>query len=81
MTPSPRRPEPVSVTAQVRRLTDLGAHDLAEVSVSEFASYADGLPDEPDALVVVHPTLVPAARLATATALNTRRSAAACTAG
>lgn len=30
MTSTPRRPEPVSITAQVKRLVHLGAHDLAD---------------------------------------------------
>lgn len=49
MTTIPRRPELVSMTAQVKRLIDLRARGLADVSVAEFTSYADGLPDEPDA--------------------------------
>lgn len=54
----------MSLADQVRRLLDLGVADVAGLSASEFAAYADGLPDEPDAVLAVHPAVASARRLA-----------------
>jgi hypothetical protein len=52
----------VSVESQLQRLTGLGVPELAGLDVRRCA---DGLPDEPGAVLVVHPSLLPAATLAT----------------
>jgi len=53
------------LTAQLDRLIDLGVPQLAGLAPAAFSDLAAGL-DEPDAdeTLVVHPTLVPASRLA-----------------
>ncbi|MBA3797844.1 MAG: hypothetical protein H0X18_01800 [Geodermatophilaceae bacterium] len=62
----------MSITAQVQRLIQLGAPELAGISGAEFTAYADGLPDKPGALLVIHTSLIPAAKLATLLWLNGR---------
>jgi hypothetical protein len=62
----------VTIRAQLHRLIDLGVHELAEVDVDEFSSYAVDLPDDPEAILAVSPLLVPAATLATLLRLNAR---------
>lgn len=49
---------------QIDRLVALGVPDLAGLAADRFRELAHGLPDRPDGLVVVHPDLVPASRLA-----------------
>jgi hypothetical protein len=55
----------VSIDEQLRRLVDHGVPELAGLGAGEFRAHAGGLPDEPGAVLVVHPALVPAATLAT----------------
>jgi len=62
----------MSTTAQLKLLMELGVHELADVSATEFATYAADLPDESDAVLVVHPSLVPAAELAPLLSLDGR---------
>lgn len=59
-------------TAQTARLVDLGVHTLAGLDATAFA---DLVPDAPagDAVLVVSPSLVPAADLAPLLALDGRR--------
>jgi hypothetical protein len=64
--------EPMSATGQVQRLLELGAHELAGVSARAFAAHAASLPDSTGATLAVHPTLIPAAQLATLLRLNDR---------
>lgn len=54
----------MSPADQVQALLERGVAELAGVSSAEFAGYADTLPDEPAAVVVVHPALVPTRGLA-----------------
>jgi hypothetical protein len=49
---------------QIDRLVALGVPDLAGLTADRFRELAAGLPDRPDGLVVVHPDLVAASRLA-----------------
>ena len=49
---------------QLRRLTELGLADLAGTSVSTLEAHANRLPDEPDSVLAIHPSLVTARRLA-----------------
>ncbi len=53
----------MTVTEQVRTLIDLGVADSAGTSVETLCSYARALPDHPDAIITVHPSLVPPSRL------------------
>jgi hypothetical protein len=62
----------MSTTEQLKRLISLDVHELAGVSATELTAYAADLADEPDALLVVHPTLVPAAELAPLLSLDGR---------
>ncbi len=55
----------MDVAAQLDRLVELGLPALAGISPAEFAGHAAGLPDEPGAVLAVHPSLVPAATLTT----------------
>jgi hypothetical protein len=55
----------VDVTSQLDRLVELGLPDLAGISADELAGHAADLPDEPGVVLAVHPSLVPAAVLAT----------------
>ena len=60
----------VPLTDQVRRLTELGVADLAGITSATLAGYAADLPDTPDAILVVHPTLVPPRALASLLCLD-----------
>jgi hypothetical protein len=62
----------VSVSSQLRQLIELGVPELAGLSIDDFSAHTDELPDEPDVVLVVHPSLVPAAKLATLLWLNGR---------
>ena len=48
---------------QLNRLLDAGVADAAGISAAELAAQAKHLPDEPGAILAVHPSLVPARRL------------------
>jgi hypothetical protein len=54
----------VTCTDQLQRLLDAGAAEAAGISAVELTAYAEALPDEPGAVLVVHPALAPARRLA-----------------
>jgi hypothetical protein len=54
----------VSRAEQWERLLDAGVAEAAGISAAELAAYADALPDEPGAVLAVHPALAPAHRLA-----------------
>ena len=67
----PRRPSRRSAalstpTAQAHRLVELGVPGLAGLSDAELVAHAEDLTDEggDEAVLVVHPSLVPASRLA-----------------
>lgn len=49
---------------QLKRLLDVGVHDAAGISAAELAAHAAALPDEPDAVLAVHPALASADQLA-----------------
>jgi len=51
-------------TAQLDHLLDLGLAELADIPATELRTLARGLPEEPGAVLAVHPALVPASRLA-----------------
>jgi hypothetical protein len=53
------------VSEQLTRLVEVGVADLAGLSGKELLAHADGLPEVPDSVLAVHPSLVPASRLAT----------------
>jgi hypothetical protein len=55
----------MTIAEQLERLVDAGVADLANVSPTQLAAYAERLPDEPGAVVAVHPKLVPARQLVT----------------
>lgn len=55
----------MSIANQLYRLIQVGIADLAGLNPDDLAAYAEDLPDEPDAVLVVHPALVPARQLAT----------------
>lgn len=55
----------MTVAEQVRTLVDVGVADLANLTPSALAQLAERLPDESDAVVAVHPSLVPARGLVT----------------
>lgn len=72
VTTTPRTTLP-SVDEQVQRLIDLGVPALAGLGADEFRQHAAALvtsADSGSALVVVHPSLVPASRLAPLLTLN-----------
>lgn len=54
----------MTIAEQAERLVDLGVHDLAGMPADELRTLAHGLPDGPDVVLAVHPSLVPASRLA-----------------
>ena len=54
----------MSLADQLRHLLDAGVPDAAGISASELTAYAAALPDEPGAVLAVHPTVAPARRLA-----------------
>jgi hypothetical protein len=51
------------VSEQIDRLVTLGVPGLAGITPEQFRELAAGLPDRPDGIVVVPPSLVPASRL------------------
>ncbi len=55
----------MDVSFQVQRLIELGVPDIAGLSTAEFSAHSGGLTDGSDAVLAVHPSLVPAAELAT----------------
>lgn len=67
---------PASVTAplatQLDRLVDLGVAGLAGLDAAAFRALAADLPDVPDPTLVVHPSLIPASRLAPLLRLDER---------
>lgn len=54
----------MSPTDQLDRLLERGLADVVGVGAAELAGHAAALPDDPDAVLVVHPALAPARRLA-----------------
>lgn len=54
----------MSVSDQLQRLLELGVPDVAGLSAAAFVRYGDTLPDEPDAIVAVHPEVASARQLA-----------------
>lgn len=54
----------MTIAEQAQRLVDLGVHGLAGIPADELRSLAQALPESPDVVVAVHPSLVPASRLA-----------------
>lgn len=54
----------MSLTDQLRRLLDAGVADVAGISAAELAGHVEVLPDEPDAVLAVHPRLASARQLA-----------------
>jgi hypothetical protein len=54
----------VSLAGQLERLLRAGLADAAEIGTAELTAYAEALPDEPGAVLTIHPGLVPAHRLA-----------------
>lgn len=54
-----------NVTDQLNRLVEAGICQLTDLSAAELAAHAEKLPDEPGALLAVHPTFVAPRRLAT----------------
>ena len=55
----------MTIAEQLDRLIDVGIAELANLSPTDLAAHAQKLPDEPGAIVAVHPSLVPARQLAT----------------
>lgn len=55
----------MTVPEQVRRLIEAGVADLANLNPSALADLAECLPETPDGVVAVNPSLVPAHELAT----------------
>ncbi len=51
------------ISTQLTRLKDLGLADIAGVSESMLSDYANALPDEPGAILAVHPALAAAREL------------------
>jgi hypothetical protein len=54
----------VSIEEQSEHLIDLGVAELADLSADDLRGYASRLPDDPDAILAIHPSVVPASRLA-----------------
>jgi Family of unknown function (DUF5701) len=54
----------MSLSYQVNRLLEAGVADAAGISAAEFAAHATPLPDEPGAILAVHPCLAAPRRLA-----------------
>lgn len=54
----------MTMSDQLQRLIDAGVADVAGLSPAAFAAHADALPEGPSSVVVIHPALVPARRLA-----------------
>jgi hypothetical protein len=55
----------VTIAEQLNRLIEAGVADLADLNPAELAKHAKHLPDEPGAVIAVHPMLIPARQLAT----------------
>ena len=62
----------MNIAAQLQRLIQLGVADIAGLDPTDLTGHAATLPDEPGALLVVHPSLVDAAKLATLLRCNER---------
>ncbi|MFY9914350.1 MAG: DUF5701 family protein [Nocardioidaceae bacterium] len=56
---------PPRLNYQLNRLVEAGIPELAGITPASIAAYAEDLPDEPGAVLSVHPMLVPARALAT----------------
>lgn len=54
----------MTVAEQAQRLVDLGIADFAGVTVDALWAHARRLPEEPDAIIAIHPALVPPSRMA-----------------
>ena len=54
----------MTASHQLNRLLEAGVADAAGLSAAELTAHAQALPDEPGAIIAVHPALVPARRLA-----------------
>lgn len=54
----------MSLSYQLHRLIEAGVAEAAGVSPTTLTGYADTLPDEPSAILAVHPTLASARQLA-----------------
>lgn len=54
----------MSASEPLNRLVEAGVAEAAGISAAELAAHCSGLPDEPDAIIAVHPTLVSARDLA-----------------
>ncbi|CAM3691914.1 hypothetical protein H7J08_00550 [Mycobacterium frederiksbergense] len=54
----------MSLTDQLTALLDAGVAEAAAISADELRGYAAALPDEPGAVIAVHPRLAPARALA-----------------
>ncbi len=55
----------MSIANQLQRLINLGVANLAGITADELRTRASRLPEEPNAILTVHPELVPASRLET----------------
>lgn len=55
----------MSITNQLNRLIEVGVAELAGLNPADLAAYAEDLPDEPSAVLAVHPALLAARQLAT----------------
>lgn len=53
----------MTLESQLRRLEELGVPELAGVGTQQLRGFARQLPDEPNTVLCVHPSLVPAHRL------------------
>ena len=54
----------MTVGSQMRRLEELGVPNLAGITAEKLHAYARPLAEEPNTVLAVHPSLVPAHRLA-----------------
>lgn len=54
----------MTMSYQLNRLIDAGVADVAGVSATTLAAYADALPDEPSSILAINPALVSARQLA-----------------
>jgi hypothetical protein len=55
----------MTLTEQIDRLIEAGLAELSNLGPDELVRHAARLSDEPGAIIAVHPSLVPAAQLAT----------------
>jgi Family of unknown function (DUF5701) len=60
-------------SSQLQRLIEAGITGLTHLSPADLAAYVERLPDSPGAILVIHPTLIPARQLATLLRLNSKR--------